>query len=239
MKKITRFLSLIVLLGILLSLCGCSYLDELRATRAYGPKGGILVLDGTEYKILPVNQYFSPDMGNTTTIYAVQDETIPLLLIDIYGDYGGKSEDGQFLSLFSATGRHYYCRAELYDDLCHRLTGDFEPEVYAYSYYDYKVDRTVPYTLTTQQAEALETVLSTQEPYQLPSNTKLNYQYYVALYHCSSDHLFEKYMGKLYYNEGKYYITIDSRLEQATYIYDVPQELTLVFDAIMEKEIKG
>ena len=46
-------------------------------------------------------------------------------------------------------------------------------------------------------------------------------------------------MGKLYYNEGKYYITMDSRLEQATYIYDVPQELTLVFDAIMEKELKG
>lgn len=239
MKKITRFLSLIVLLGILLSLCGCSYLDELRATRAYGPKGGILVLDGTEYKILPVNQYFSPNMGNTTTIYAVQDETIPLLLIDIYGDYGGKSEDGQFLSLYSATGRQYYCRAELYDSLLYRMIGDFEPEVYAYFYYDYEVGRNVPYTLTTQQAEALETVLSTQEPYQLPSNTTLNYRYYVALYQCSSDHLFRKYICNLYYNDGRYYMTMASLSEQATYIYDVPQELTLVFDAIMEKEIKG
>lgn len=239
MKKITRFLSLIVLLGVLLSLCGCSYLDELRATRTYGPKNGVVVLDGTEYKILPPNDYFSPDLGADTNIYVVEDEEVPLLLIADFGHHGYKSEDGRFLYLYSESGFHYYCRAELYDDLCHRLTGDFEPEVYAYSYYDYKVDRTVPYTLTTQQAEALETVLSTQEPYQLPSNTTLNYQYFVALYQCSSDHLFEKYMGKLYYNEGKYYITMDSRLEQATYIYDVPTELSLVFEAILEKKVNN
>lgn len=239
MKKITRFLSLIVLLGILLSLCGCSYLDELRASRAYGPKNGAIVLDGAEYKILPSNQYFSPDMGGTTDIYVVEDEEVPLLLIDLFGDYGYKSEDGRFLSLYSESGRHYYCRAELYDDLQHRLTGDFQPEGYTYSYYDYEADRQVPYIFTAHQAEALETVLSTQEPYQLPSNTTLNYQYSVSLYQCSSDLLFRKYMGTLYYNEGRYYITIDSRLEQATYIYDVPQELTLVFAGIMEKKVNG
>lgn len=237
MKKFIRFVALIVLLC--LSLSGCSFLDELRATRAYGPKGGILALDGTEYKILPVNEYFSPDMGDSTIIYAVQDETIPLLLIDIYGEYGHKSEDGQFLHFYSDTGLQYYCRIEAYDDLLYRMIGDFQPEGYAYYYYDYEVGRNVPYTFTAQQAEALETVLSTQEPYELPSNTTLTFQHSIGLYQCSSDHLFRKYFCNLYDNDGRYYVTMASLSEQATYIYDVPQELTLVFDAIMEKEIKG
>lgn len=239
MKRITRFLSLIVLLGVLLSLCGCSYLDELRATRTYGPKNGVVVLDGTEYKILPDNQYFDPDMGDAITIYVAEDEEVPLLLIDIMGNYGDISEDGRFLSLYSESGYHYYCRAELYEDLRYRLLGDFEPEGYAYYYYDYDVSRQVPYNFTAQQVEALNTVLSTQEPYQLPSNTKLSYQYTVSLYQCSSDHLFRKYFAKLYYNEGKYYVTIDSLVDNTTNIYDVPTELSLVFETIMEKKVNN
>lgn len=235
MKRITRFLSLVVLLGIILSLCGCGYLDELRATRTYGPKNGTVVLDGTEYKILPDNQYFAPDMGDRTYIYVAEDESVPLLLIDMMGRSGQKSEDGQFLYLSSESGDHYYCRAEIFEDLRYRLIGDFEPEGYAYYYYDYEIGRQVSYSFTAQQVEALDTVLSTQEPYELSSNTELKYQYIVGLYQCSSDHLLRKYFANLYCNERKYFIEIASLADKTTYIYDVPQELNLVFDSIVEK----
>lgn len=236
MKKITRFLSLIVLLGILMSLCGCSYLDDLRATRAVVTEDGtIRFFDGTEYKLLPESKYFDPAMDDRTTVYAAKDEDVPLLLIADFGDYGYKSENGQFIEVYPQEySCQRYCRADSYDIILSRINSGFTPDVYAYSYYDYKTDSDQFYTLTAQQAEALEAVLATQEPYQLPSNAILTYMYSVRLYQCSRDFLFRKYAVLIFYNEGKYYLKDTDSL-----IYDVPQELNLVFDAIVEKELKG
>ena len=234
MKKFIRFVSLLVLLCVCLS--GCSYLDELRATRAVVTEDGtIRFFDGAEYKLLPESKYFDPDLGDYTTIYVAADEEIPLLLIADFGDYGYKSENGQFIEVYPQEYSYQrYCRADSYDVILSRINSGFTPDVYAYSYYDYKTDSDQFYTLTAQQAEALEAVLATQEPYQLPSNAKLTYLYSVRLYQCSRDFLFRKYAVLIFYNEGKYYV-----LGQDSQIYDVPQELTPVFDAIMEKELKG
>ena len=49
MKKFTRILSLVLLLGIFLSLSGCSYLDELRSKRGvFTEDGAIVMSDGTK-----------------------------------------------------------------------------------------------------------------------------------------------------------------------------------------------
>ena len=62
MKKFIRFVALIVLLCI--SLSGCSYLDELRATRGVLTEDGAIVMfDGTKYLPLPENEYFCPDFS--------------------------------------------------------------------------------------------------------------------------------------------------------------------------------
>ena len=233
MKKFIRFVSLLVLLCVCLS--GCSYLDELRATRAVVTEDGtIRFFDGAEYKLLPESKYFDPALGDPTPIYAAKDDDVPLLLIADIGTYGYRSQDGQILEMHFPGPSQYYCRADSYDRMAERIQQGFVPEVYAYSYYDRKTNSDQFYTLTAQQAEALEAVLATQEPYQLPSNAKLTYLYSVRLYQCSRDFLFRKYAVLIFYNEGKYYLRDTDSL-----IYDVPQELNLVFDAIMEKELKG
>lgn len=235
MKKFIRFVSLLVLLCVCLS--GCSYLDELRTNRATIVEDDIIRLyDGTEYKLLPEIEYFSPfnsSLGSTTTIYVV-DEDVPLLLSELYGYWGYKSHNGQFIERDFGSFTQCYCRTDIYDSIIARSSSGFIPEVYAYSYYDHKTNSGQFYTLTAQQAEALEAVLATQEPYQLPSNAKLDYLYSVRLYQSSRDFLFQKYAVLIFYNEGKYYLRDTDSL-----IYDVPQELNLVFDAIMEKELNG
>ena len=134
MKKFIRFVALLVLLCI--SLSGCSYLDELRASRAVSNEDDTIVIcDGVRYLLLPENKYFYPDFTDDSTIYFIDDEEIPLLLTDILGSWGYKSKDGRFLQDDSAITQNY-CREDLYDSIVERMNEGFEPELYCYSYYD-------------------------------------------------------------------------------------------------------
>lgn len=224
MKKITRFLSLIILLGILLSLCGCSYLDELRASRASLEEDGSVVLaDGTKYLLLPENEYFYPDFTDDSTIYFIDDEEIPLLLTDILGSWGYKSQDGRFLQDDSAIPQTY-CREELYDSIVDRMNNGFTPELYCYPYHGYTV-----YTFTPQQAEALESVLANQEPFTLPAGATMNYDYRVFLYHYSSDYLFRQRSVTIGFADGAFYV-VDGEL-----IYKVPNSLYVTFARAVKK----
>lgn len=235
MKKIIRILSLIALLGLFLCLCGCSYLDELRASRATITESGAICLsDGTEYLLLPESQYLSPDFSDTTTIYVLEDEEVPLLLTKLFGHWGYKSQDGQFLEAYSTGKSRYYCRADAYDSILTRINSDFVPDVWAYSYYDHDSREYKLYTLTVQQIEAIEYVLDHQRSYKLPSAVSMNYQYQIDLEYYSQDFLFSKDAPDIYYNEGQYYLLFEGAL-----IYEVPQELYSTFETIMAAKIEA
>ena len=226
MKRISRLISLVILIGIFLSLCGCSYLDELRATRAMLMDNGTIYLnDGTEYILLPENEFLSLDFNNETYIYVVDDEEIPLLLTDIIGDMGYKTQDGQFLEVYAVDGYRYYCRADIYDSIMERLKGGFTPVLYCYSYFDYDYDNygNQLYTFTPQQAEAIEYVLANREPYELPAGAKLDYEYRVELYQYSSDYLFRQKAMDICFADGAFYLVENGKL-----IYTVPNSLYVV-----------
>lgn len=230
MKKFTRILSLVLLLGIFLSLSGCSYLDELRASRGVFTEDGTIVMsDGTKYLPLPENEYFYPDFANDSDIYIVEDEEVPLLLTDILGDWGYKSQDGQFLKAFSPNGYQYYCRGDLYDSIVGRMNEDFTPELYCYPYYDYETYEQILYTFTPQQAEALEDVWKNQEPITLPAGAKLDYAYRVTLHQYSSDYLFRQRSVTIGFAEGTFYV-IDGE-----HIYQVPNSMYVTFAQAVEK----
>ncbi len=233
MKKFTRILSLIVLLGILLSFSGCSYLDELRAARAsFAEDGAIVLADGTKYLLLPENEYFYPDFTNDTYIYIVEDEEVPLLLIDTLGDRGYKTQDGQFLRVYSTGRNQYYCREDSYDSLLERMNGDFTPELYCYDYYDYETYENQLYTLTPHQAEAIEDVLANREPYTLPAGAKLDHDYQIRLYRYSSDYLFREQSVAICFAEGAFYV-VDGEL-----IYQVPNNHYVTFARAVKKYLE-
>ena len=230
MKKFIRFVALLVLLCI--SLSGCSYLDELRATRGvFTEDGAIVICDGVRYLLLPENKYFYPDFTDDSTIYFIDDEEIPLLLTDILGSWGYKSKDGRFLQDDSAITQNY-CREDLYDSIVERMNNGFTPELYCYLYYSYETESRQLYTLTHQQAEAIEAVLANQEPFTLPDGAKMDYDYLVYLYHCSSDYLFRQNSVKICFADGTFYV-VDGEL-----IYKVPNNFYVTFARAVKKYLE-
>jgi hypothetical protein len=237
MKKFIRFVSLLVLLCVCLS--GCSYLDELRASRASLEEDGSVVLaDGTKYLLLPENKYFCYDYTNNTSIYVMEDEEVPLLLITGSGNSGFITPDRQFLRVYLEGVNQYYCREDTYESMLERMNNSFTPELYCYSYYDYdtfydyETYEQVLYTFTPQQAEALESVLANQEPLTLPAGAKLDYDYQVSLDHYSSDYLFRKDSVDICFSDGTFYV-VDGEL-----IYKVPDSLYVTFARAVKKYLE-
>ena len=237
MKKVTRILSLLVVLGMCLSLCGCQALDDLRAARAsFTAEGVIRFFDGTEYKLLPECEELCPDFRLGEDIYIVEEE-LPLLLT-VFGDSSVKSADGRFLRIttYSEEYEHsfktqYYCRSDIYDSMLARIQNGFVPDVYAYTYYDYELDASVLYELTPAQVDAVNQVYTTQEPEILPAGAKLYPEHSVFLYLYSSDYLFRRETVDICLVEEKYFLVVDDHV-----LYSVPEELFPIFAEIMAKE---
>lgn len=235
MKRTTRILTLLVVFGLCLSLCGCMKLDELRSYRtSMKADGSIQRSDGTEYKRLPECEEFCPDFGDAEWIYIVEDD-LPLLLTT-WADPITKSEDGRFLrSDMDANGKpEYYCRTDLYDSVFARIQSGFVPEVYGYEYYDRELDAYQICQLTPDQAAAVEQVYTTQEPEKLPTAARLQYDHRINLCLYSADYLFCRDTLDICLVEGEYFLVGDDNT-----LYTVPAELFSVFSEIMAKKVGG
>ena len=231
MKKVRRLLSLIVVLGLCSCLCGCSYLDELRASRAsFTASGSVQLYDGTEYILLPACKELQPVFTEYETIY-LAPEDLPLLLTSFAGDYAIKSDDGQFLQVYTGYDFAYYCRSDVYDSVVTRINEGFVAEAYCYQSFDYVLGKQMLAVLTQAQADAITQVLTDQEPETFPEAATLSYDVYMDLYLCSADQLFMQDTVDIGIIKGKYYVVSN---DNDITVYSVPAELTEVFAQILE-----
>jgi hypothetical protein len=235
MKKMTRFLCLIAVFAMCLSLCGCGMLDDLRAKRAtMTADGNIKLYDGTEYKLLPYNKLLSPKFYHYEEVYIVEED-LPLLLTSTsYENYVNKSDDGCFLKDYLDGNEIYYCRTDMYDSVLERMNNSKGLEVCYYIYYDSENYAELTYTLTQQQWDMVKQVLATQEPQMLRDVLQENYEYWVGLYMSTADGLFTTDRFALCIYKGKCYVIDYEKYLQ----YAVPAELTDDFKTIMAKEIE-
>ena len=192
-----------------------------------------MMSDGTKYLLLPENEYFYPNFDNATNAYVTEDEEVPLLLIADFSDWGYRSNDGQFLRVYSGGATRYYCRADSFDSMLARMNSSFTPELYCYDYYDSEIYEYQLYTLTPQQAEAIESVLADQEPYALPTGAKLDYEYRINLYRYTSDYLFRQKSVDICYSDGAFYLVEDGKM-----IYTVPNSLYVTFSRAVRKHFE-
>lgn len=236
MKKVIRIVSLIAVLGVLLSLCGCDVLDELRSSRAtITPDGVIKLYNGAEYILLPACKELTPTFTEYEAIYVVEEE-VPLLLTAFAENDFTKSDDGLFLQAYTEQGVIYYCRADVYDSMLARINKGFTPEIYCYSYYDYEKEEALLYTLTQVQVDAVTQVCTTQEPETLPEAAMLDYGYFADLYFCTEDKLFRQDTVDVCVINGKYYVVSH---DDTTTLYSVPAEMSAVFAGILEKQVES
>lgn len=237
MKRTGRIVFLIAVLGLLLSLCGCGVLDELRTSRAMvTPDGVITLYNGTEYMLLPECQELSPAFTRFEQVYVVEED-IPLLLTVFSDNCLIKSDDGLFLQTFTEDGEFfYYCRSDVYDSVLARINQGFTPDIYCYSYYDYETEENLLYTLTQAQVDALIQVCATQEPEILPEAAMLGDGYMADLFVCTEDKLFRQDTVDVCMIKEKYYVLSG---DDATILYSVPSELSPVFAGILEKLVES
>lgn len=236
MKKRIKLLSMLIVLVMCFSLCGCNALDELRESRAVFTEDGTIVLaDGSEYKALPECEELSPEIYNGGTVYVVKED-LPLLLTSFSHQSYFKSSDGLFLQSCNDGSNIFYCRTDVYDSVLERINNGFEGEICGYWYYDYEKEEDCFYKLKSTEVSAIENVLANQTGEQLLAPAYLDYEYLADMWLCTEDRLFMRDTVDVCALNGKYYV-VDFGLENTT-LYSVPDELTDVFEEILEKQIK-
>ncbi len=236
MKKVKRAICLMAVFAVCLSLCGCNMLDELRASRAvYTDNGNLLFGDGTEFAPLPECEELNPYFNDYKVIYIVEED-LPLLLTTFQDNYYEMSDDGLFVYVFTDENGGYYCRTDVYDSVLERIENGFAPEICVYHCYEYDTHKDITYTLTQEQMDAIDRVLTTQESYAVRPETTLKMDYCVYLYMCSADMLFAKETVSISVFQDKYCI-IDNTGEDRI-VYNVPEEWNDTFAEIMELQIQ-
>ena len=87
MKKMKRWIALLVALLMCLSLCGCQALDDMRATHAvYQEDGSILWNDVVYRKLENVDQIDVLDVSYDYAWIYVTESDVPVLLINWFGE---------------------------------------------------------------------------------------------------------------------------------------------------------
>lgn len=232
MKKIYKsILTAALALMLLLSLSGCSALEEMRSVQAYNLGYGTIVWKGDTYKTLPLCNYLSPEMDYTTSVY-VTDEDVPVLLSNyVYQEMLDVSKDENFLH--APWTNVYYCKEELHADLSLRIKEPFAPDMVCYEFTVYNEDAADfedrYYKLSKGQLASLEEILQS-EP--LPDNDIMwEDQYWgLTLYKSSEDRLLKKDYMDIYYTGNGYFLLLRPEGE-AEQLYAVPQK----FDGLMQK----
>ena len=132
------------------------------------------------------------------------------------------------------SNRLFYCREDKYDTLLEKLDDEFSEEKYAYSYSYYDLDSSEyingVYTLTEEQTETVDKVISTVEPH----IDLYNPETYVEVYGCSDDMLFCKLSYIISYSNGVYDIILETASD--TMVFNVPSEYNLTFSEIMAEQ---
>ena len=237
MKRTIRILSLLVVLVMCFSFCGCGALDELRQSQAsITPEGTIRLVDGTEYKMLPECEELTPRFDNADMVYVAEEE-LPLLLT-IFSDVAFyKSDDGIFLESQDEETYAYYCRTDVYDTMLERINSGFIAETYGYWYYDYEQENDVFYTLTPTQADVLLKVCKTQASEQLPVGASFDYEYMADIVMCTKDRLFVRDMVSVCVVNGNYY-AVEYNFDN-TVFYRVPNQQAAVFAEILQAMVES
>ena len=234
MKNLKRMIAAVLLCAVALSCVGCVNLDELKAHHAIWKDEAqtTLELNGETYKKMPVNNYFEIWEYDSANVF-ITTEDVPVLLAEQFGTRMNLSKDHTILESYWQENDQpiYYCRADQYDEVVKQMVEGVSFDLMIYDFWSFETFENTTYTLTTEQKNAVETVLKTQ-PTSLGING-YNEDYSIVLYRSSQNYLFREMIGTLSVLNGEYRIIVSNDAEDLC--YPVPAELKGQFDQIIQK----
>ena len=233
MKKWKRWIAIVLVSLLCLSLCGCQRLEDMRAVHAVWQEDGNILWDGNVYHKLEVDT----SLENFDFTYAydyrciyVTEADVPVLLSNWFGDLVDVRANGMVLEYYNyrllEEEYQFYCREDVYDEVVRDLTMGVQLNTYFYPYYDFDSDESKRYYLTEEQANTMHRILTTVTPV---TRATLEESIQDALYLsiCDENRRFEQDTDKcLLVTESCYCI------ESYGDIYIVPMEYTAMFAEI-------
>lgn len=232
-RNVKSVLVLLTVVGMLLCLCGCTGLENMRKNQAFPGENGEILWNGTAYKTLPDNEYLYVEMSDHLDVVYLTAPDVPVLLSSTFSESQlYTSEDSTFL--WKSETDDYYCREDRYEEILSRMQKEFVPDVVCYSYKEYP--ETEYYTLTKEQVETIDLVLQNTEPTVLGDGMYLEWDYYIDLQAYSADRLFCRDSTDISVSGTTYYL--HQYTDEQEQVFTVPEAYSQVFAEITRAYIE-
>lgn len=225
-NRILKLLSLILCLGMIFALCGCSTLDKMKASTGYYQDKNTVLFDGKTYKLVPYCKYLSA--WNAKSIHLAQKD-VPLLIANISsgGNYVNENKTAIFGN-WKHEEQEIFVRIDLYKDIVERIESENFFDTLAYTYYGRGVAYENLENLNPEDAGTLNNIIleSANSPIDAIPDESV---YYANIKSASNDQLFTKELGSFYalYDEnGPTSFSYSSLNGDNEVYYSVPQNYT-------------
>lgn len=222
-----KFVVLLVALGLLFCLCGCSGLEQMRKQQAFMGDNGEIIWNGSVYQKLPHNDAIYIDTSYDDVVYLTQKDVPVLLSVFAMEQMLFSGKDGILLEAEAGT---YYCREDQYERALQLMTENFTPEFVCFCYYT--EEGTEYYTLTQEQVQTLELVAESVEPTVLSDGMYLESEQFIDLQAFSEDMLLWRDYGGISVSGKTYYLYWYNG--EKDLLFTVPAEYSSVFAKIVE-----
>ena len=203
-------MSVLLVLTVCLSLCGCARLDEMKARHAVWQEDGAILWNDAVYKPLPAVMEAEVNRMRLDDIpLHVTEVDVPVLLSALYGDYFECDKEGVFLRGYTRNNTYYgeytlFCREDHYEEVAAELTNGFVTKGLCYDYFDSQLNAMRTYYVTAEQEYAISFVLDTAEWFSYDDEFYAEYE--VQLYRHDALDLYREYEMLLMYTGGGYYL---------------------------------
>ncbi len=194
-NKALKLLSLILCLGMIFALCGCSTLDKMKASTGYYQDKNTVLFDGKTYKLVPYCKYLSA--WNAKNIQLAQKD-VPLLIANISSGRNSVNENKTAIfGDWKHDEQEIFVRIDLYKDVVSRIESEDFFDTLAYTYYGRGDAYENLENLNFEDAGTLNNIIlesanSTIDA--IPAESV----YYVNIKSASNDQLFIKELGTFY-----------------------------------------
>lgn len=248
MKNKRKFLVMILALLIMcLCLTGCDELDDMRAKQAFWTTEldrTSITYNNTEYKALDLRGSYGNPLYNVNASeqVSITEKDVPVLLSNSYGMSGDISKDEVFIQTWLYDETTYssnealYCRADMYDSVSKTIADGIEYTNYGTGFFKWNEkemqDEWIYYYLTEDEIDAINKVFDEVKPVE-NTNIQAKSSYVCAIDKVSKDKMFGNHSFELFSDiAGNYYIVKYTDFNEDYVHYEVPQELSPIFENI-------